>query len=134
MPLIILSGGPCCGKTTFASLLKTKLLESGVSTVKVINEESENIRKSQGYANSLAEKSTRAAIKSAVNVALNADTYVIVDSLNYIKGYRYELYCLSRSLRTPHCVCWIETSVENSVKWNDVKKTAEAEMSYTEEM
>lgn len=35
---------------------------------------------------------------------LSKETVVILDSLNYIKGYRYELYCIARALRTPNCV------------------------------
>jgi hypothetical protein len=80
-----------------------------------------------GYwrADSTAEKNTRGMLKSgtralphvavacsqlvalpssAVDHALNADTIVLFDSLNYIKGYRYELYCIARSQSTPHCV------------------------------
>lgn len=39
--------------------------------------------------------------------------------MNYIKGYRYELYCISRSVRTPHCVVWIECEDSISSKLND---------------
>jgi protein KTI12 len=53
-----------------------------------------------------------------VDHALNADTFVILDSLNYIKGYRYELYCLARSQRTPHCVVHIDCSYDVSLTWN----------------
>lgn len=51
-----------------------------------------------------AEKITRGGLKSGVNHALNAKTLVILDSLNYIKGFRYELYCSARSEGTQHCV------------------------------
>jgi protein KTI12 len=30
--------------------------------------------------------------------ALTKDTIVIVDGLNYIKGYRYQMYCVTREL------------------------------------
>ena len=30
--------------------------------------------------------------------ALTRDTIVIVDGLNYIKGYRYQMYCVAREL------------------------------------
>lgn len=29
---------------------------------------------------------------------LTKDTIVIVDGLNYIKGYRYQMYCVAREL------------------------------------
>jgi hypothetical protein len=51
-----------------------------------------------------AEKITRGSLKAAVDHALNAQTIVVLDSLNYIKGFRYELYCSARQESTPHCV------------------------------
>ncbi len=47
---------------------------------------------------------TRAFLKSNVEKALNDKTIVIFDSLNYIKGYRYELFCLVRSCKSTHCI------------------------------
>jgi len=43
-------------------------------------------------------------LMSSVERLLNKDTVVIADAMNYIKGFRYQLYCLAKSLRTPHCV------------------------------
>jgi protein KTI12 len=108
---------PCCGKTKFSNNLADYLQNSGNDVV-LINEESEHIRKDIGYKSSYAEKSTRGSLKSAVNHQLNANIIVIIDSMNYIKGFRYELFCIARSLRTPHCVCWVETDDEASVAWN----------------
>ncbi len=51
-----------------------------------------------------SEKNLRASLKSSVERQLSRDVVVILDSLNYIKGYRYELYCIARALRTPHCI------------------------------
>lgn len=67
---------------------------------------------------SVHEKILRESLKSAVDHALSPDTMIILDSLNYIKGYRYELYCIARSQRTPHCVVWVECEQELSNKWN----------------
>ena len=106
MPLIIISGKPCTGKTTFATLLVEYLKSRSNNQVNIelINEESLKINKLDGYKSSSDEKNTRGLIKSATNHKLNSECYVIVDSLNYIKGYRYELYCAARTFRTPHCV------------------------------
>ena len=41
---------------------------------------------------------------SSVERLLNKDTVVIADAMNYIKGFRYQLYCVAKSLRTPHCI------------------------------
>jgi protein KTI12 len=117
MPLIIVVGRPCTGKTTFSQRLAEYLRRHlpaaaaadgvrGVAasqvqepTVELINEESLNINKRAGYSSSLDEKHTRSALKAVVTNKLTGACCVIVDSLNYIKGYRYELYCSARSLR-----------------------------------
>ena len=41
---------------------------------------------------------------AAVDHALDAHTVVVLDSLNYIKGFRYQLYCAARAESTQHCV------------------------------
>lgn len=49
------------------------------------------------------EKKSRAAFISAIERSISKDTVVIADSLNYIKGLRYQLYCIARAASTPHC-------------------------------
>ena len=49
---------------------------------------------------------------------MSRDTHVILDSPNYIKGYRYELYCLSKLLKTTQCVVHCDTPVEKAAEWN----------------
>ena len=85
MPLVIISGFPCCGKTTFTHRLVESLNAEGISKIKVINEESERIPKFDGYHDTPQEKKTRGALKSAVDHALDAECVVILDSMNYIK-------------------------------------------------
>ncbi len=46
---------------------------------------------------------------SAVERNVVKDTVVIADNLNYIKGYRYQLHCVSRAANTPHCAVRIVT-------------------------
>ena len=46
------------------------------------------------------------------------NTLVILDSLNYIKGFRYELYCLSREAQQQHGVVWVLNSVDVAKQWN----------------
>lgn len=118
MPLIIVTGRPCTGKTTFASQLRDYLVASGKEHVVLLNEESLNLNKIESYQSATKEKVLRGAIKSAADHALTTSTYVIVDSLNYIKGYRYELYCTSRTVRTPHCVVWVAASEDTAAAWN----------------
>ena len=59
------------------------------------------------------------SLKSAVDHRLSgADSVVVLDSLNYIKGIRYELYCSARTFQTPHCVVWVAAADGLSEKWN----------------
>lgn len=41
-----------------------------------------------------------------------------MDSLNFIKGYRYELWCLARSAATRYCVIHVDTPAETCGQWN----------------
>ena len=118
MPLVIVCGYPCSGKTTFARQLADHLLAHGVGKVKVVNEESECLGKRAGYQDAASEKKTRGALKSAVDHHLDADCVVVLDSMNYIKGYRYELFCLAKTLRTPHCCVWVECDDAVGQRWN----------------
>ena len=125
MPLVILSGYPCSGKSLFALQLSEYLTSQGQNAV-IVNEESLGISKAEGYKDSAAEKVTRASLRSSVDHLLAGDTTVILDSLNYIKGYRYELYCVARSTRAPHCVCWVECDEQVSSRWNGARAAEEA--------
>lgn len=52
---------------------------------------------------SVAEKSGRANLFAAVTRSLKADTITICDSLNYIKGFRYQMYCAAREAHARVC-------------------------------
>lgn len=49
------------------------------------------------------EKSARAALFTAVQRMINKDTILVVDGMNYIKGYRYQLYCAAREMQVRVC-------------------------------
>ena len=51
-----------------------------------------------------SEKDARAAEYSAVKRDLGRDTIIVADGLNYIKGFRYQLYCEAKAVHTPSCV------------------------------
>jgi len=53
--------------------------------------------KSDYYKDPQMEKILRASLKSNVEKLIDKNRVVIIDSLNYIKGFRYELYCLARN-------------------------------------
>jgi tRNA uridine 5-carbamoylmethylation protein Kti12 len=97
----------------------------------VIGEEALQAKKSAGYSSATNEKVMRASIKSAVGRAVSAGSVVIVDSLNYIKGYRYELYCIAREQSTSTCVVWVTLDDHEAEKRHEMRK-AKGEDSYSD--
>ena len=64
MPLIVICGNPCCGKTTVANKLKEYFEKQKNLVVNLINEESLNVDKNECYKDSLNEKNHRSHIRS----------------------------------------------------------------------
>jgi protein KTI12 len=106
-------GYPSAGKTTRALQLKENFeariasasADARVSRLKVhlINDQSLGVSRSV-YHTAKAEKDARAEEYSAVKRVLSRDDIVIADGLNYIKGFRYQLYCEAKAVQTPNCV------------------------------
>ena len=111
MPCLILTGHPCCGKSTLAKAIEQRaLLRSDIANVLILTDHASD-----------NEKATRAELKShfdrrASSAASN--TLIIVDAMNAIKGYRYELYCISKASGQAHGVLWVMNSVANCYKYN----------------
>jgi protein KTI12 len=53
---------------------------------------------------------------SAVERLVSKDDLVIADAMNYIKGFRYQLYCVARAISTPHCVVGLSRSLVDGLK------------------
>ncbi|ANZ77197.1 BA75_04207T0 [Komagataella pastoris] len=128
MPLVVVTGHPSSGKSTRAQDLKEKLEERiaalqpndpgyGV-TVILHSDESLGIVKER-YRESVSEKSVRGTQISAVKRDLGRKTIVILDSLAYIKGFRYQLHCESKAMGTPYCLLHIIAPTESCYKWNE---------------
>ena len=56
------------------------------------------------------------------SICVSPERIVIVDSLNYIKGYRYELYCLSKHVKTPQCTLHCDISPDDARTWNSARE------------
>ncbi|KAF9957997.1 kti12, chromatin associated [Mortierella alpina] len=132
MPLVILSGLPSSGKTARAQELK-QFFESRLASqsqddvaapkakdyrIHIVNDESLNLDKHVSYNTATDEKKARGALMSAVERLLSKEDIVIVDSLNYIKGFRYQLYCVARAIGTPHCVMFCGCLPDVARSWN----------------
>ncbi|KAJ1878689.1 kti12, chromatin associated, partial [Coemansia sp. RSA 486] len=72
----------------------------------------------QTYASPRDEKNARGALLSAVERLVSKDDIVIADTPNYIKGLRYQLYCIAREVATTHCVVYCAISVDEARKIN----------------
>lgn len=114
--LIILSGYPCSGLTHRANQLQTalnqtqdELLSHSPSALKtrykihiVPTHDASHPR--TVYDNARTEKEARGVAYTRARRALGKDSIVILDGMNYIKGYRYQLYCEANELKTTSCV------------------------------
>ncbi|GAO46325.1 elongator complex associated protein Kti2 [Saitoella complicata NRRL Y-17804] len=125
MPLIIISGFPSSGKTTRANEIKAALLskiESTCSSLKVhhISDDTLHIPR-EIYRDTKKEKSARGTLLSAAERVLSPNDIVILDSMNYIKGFRYQLYCKAKEFSTPHCVVHVGVPIDISREWNKAR-------------
>uniref|UniRef100_A0A1A7YR93 Protein KTI12 homolog n=1 Tax=Iconisemion striatum TaxID=60296 RepID=A0A1A7YR93_9TELE len=125
MPLIVMCGYPCSGKTQRAKELKVCFEEKTKREVHIVGDAVLDVDRNGVYADSQKEKNVRAALKAEVERKVSKDKIVILDSLNYIKGYRYELFCLIKHAQTPHCLVYTLTSDEESSLWNQNRDAAE---------
>lgn len=69
----------------------------------LINAESLHLPRS-AYRDARTEKEARATEYSAIKRLLAPDAVVIADGLNYIKGFRYQLFCEAKAIPTTSCV------------------------------
>ena len=123
MPLIIITGVPCSGKTTRTSELKEYFENKAGRNVEVISEvdvlTKAGYDRNTFYADSKKEKSVRSDTKSAAQRMLNTSDVLIIDGSNYIKGYRYEIYCMTKLYKTPQCTIHCDIPIEHAWLWNE---------------
>ncbi|KIV97742.1 hypothetical protein PV10_01452 [Exophiala mesophila] len=150
MPLIIITGLPCSGKTYRAEQIATQL-EAYIASDPSLSKRSVQIIQSHHasldrkntpssssdqsptpenqpneistlrdeiYNSASREKTARAEEFSAIKRALSKDNIVIADGLNYIKGYRYQLWCEAKAAATRCCVVHVAAQEDECQKWN----------------
>ena len=116
MPLVIITGIPCSGKSQVAQNIAQHFKEKKVFLVQ--EQESLVSDKNETFNDSIAEKTLRSDVKSKVIRHLSKDNLVIFDGLNYIKGFRYELYCASKSVKTTQVTVHCDISPGTAWNWN----------------
>ncbi|KAG5293961.1 toxin-insensitive protein [Histoplasma capsulatum G186AR] len=129
MPLIILTGYPCSGLSYRANQLSTLLSsiqDSLTATIAskgrykfhVVHSHDESHPRTV-YDTARSEKEARAVVYGRVKRALGKDTFVIVDGMNYIKGWRYQLWCESKAAETACCVVHVGTPIDRCIVNNE---------------
>ncbi|KAJ9597984.1 hypothetical protein L9F63_026911 [Diploptera punctata] len=122
MPLILMTGLPSSGKSTRMLQLKEIFEHIHEKQVCVVSEHKVMIEsgneKNALFSDAAKEKMIRGLIKSEAQRLINREDIVIIDAGNYIKGYRYELYCMSKASKTTQCTVHCEVSPETAWEWN----------------
>ncbi|TLD30734.1 hypothetical protein PspLS_02130 [Pyricularia sp. CBS 133598] len=136
MPLVMVTGYPTSGKSTRAKQLyddfseRLKTPAGSKYRLHLISDETLSISRSvydlspdkvPEYTRSAnaSEKDARAAIYAAVRRVLSPRDIVILDHLNYIKGWRYQLFCEAKNISTPSCVLQIGCSADRARAINE---------------
>jgi protein KTI12 len=132
MALITITGFPCCGKSRCADKLKEYLTAKlqdpdyggPIGSVEIISDDTLGLQRSvydgvhicshdnapsvlKICLESSSEKPARGALFTAVHRVLAPNKIVILDSLNYIKGFRYQLYCAARESKVRVSTVWL---------------------------
>ncbi|KAK3375287.1 chromatin associated protein KTI12 [Podospora didyma] len=139
MPLIIITGLPTSGKSRRAQQLHTYLAERIASSpanskyrLHLISDQTQDISRAvydlspdklpaHVRSANASEKDARAALYGAVKRVLSPRDIVVLDGLNYIKGWRYQLFCEAKNVRTPSAVLQIGCGAERAKAVNEAR-------------
>ncbi|CAK9302669.1 unnamed protein product [Gordionus sp. m RMFG-2023] len=119
MALIIICGYPMSCKSDFASKLKEYLDKQDGKNIVLITDSDYMKNKNETYKNLKYEMELRQILKAQTKKLLNEKNIVILDSTNYIKSFRYELFCIAKSLGLKYCVIYCCISEEDVIKINN---------------
>ncbi|KAI0395357.1 chromatin associated protein KTI12 [Xylariaceae sp. FL0594] len=149
MPLIIVTGYPTSGKSTRAKQLQSYLSEriqqqspTPKYRLHYISDQTLSISRSvydlsvlpaHTRSANASEKDARAALYGAVKRVLSDRDIVILDGLNYIKGWRYQLYCEAKAVRTPSCLLQVGCTKEKSREVNEARLNKKAKIAHNED-
>ncbi|KAI1706404.1 chromatin associated protein KTI12 domain-containing protein [Ditylenchus destructor] len=123
MPLLVITGPPASGKSTIVDRLAANFKAKGFDKITVINDQDNSSFSREIYNNFKMEKEHRSSLRSAIERHLTKDHLVICDSLNYVKGFRYELFCVAKQNETTYAVLSVNTSPDVCHWLNDQIET-----------
>ncbi|KAK0416473.1 hypothetical protein QR680_012509 [Steinernema hermaphroditum] len=125
MPLLLVTGGPSSGKTTVVERIVEHFSAKGFKGKVTVVKDSDFLHFSRlNYNDSQKEREHRNFLRSMVQKELTKDGIVICDSLNYIKGFRYELFCIGKLVQTTYAVVHCD-AVEATCSWLNEQKCEE---------
>jgi protein KTI12 len=96
-----------------------------VKSVEIISDHCLGISPSV-YNDSASEKPARGTIFTSLQRQLAVDRILILDSLNYIKGFRYQIYCAAREMKLRTCTVHIVATPDLCREWNSRRSAAQA--------
>ncbi|GHJ84013.1 hypothetical protein NliqN6_0415 [Naganishia liquefaciens] len=128
MAFITISGYPCSGKSTRAQQIKKdfdrRLKDESYSgpslSVEVVDDPISKVSR-EAYDNSLAEKPARASLFTNVTRSLGEDKIVICDAPNYIKGFRYQMYCAAREAKVRVATVFVVAPPQKCREWHEAR-------------
>ena len=127
MPLIVVCGVPVSGKTyrtnEIVSKLEPVLSDNHWTGINLVNDENSGIVYAD-YGDFTKEKEARGKIRSQAEKYVDKDSITIIDSPNYIKGFRYELWCVARAAGT-NCCCIVPVGNYDECRARNTKRTGE---------
>lgn len=137
--LVIVTGLPTSGKSTRAKQLHEYLTEKIQSQppasqyrLHLVSDQTQSISRAvydlspkdlpaHTRSANASEKDARAALSSAVKRVLSTKDIVILDGLNYIKGWRYQLYTEAKNMSTPNVLLQVGCGVDKAKEVNEAR-------------
>ena len=133
MALVVLCGYPACGKTSFAQALAIALRNLSQPVI-IVNDDGtissttstvpSSLERNTIYGSTVSEKRYRSSARATAERALDGRTTVILDAPNYVKGYRYELWCMARQHNARYCVVHVTTTTSTDTGYGTDLLTA----------
>ncbi|KAJ2081665.1 kti12, chromatin associated [Coemansia sp. RSA 988] len=141
MPLIMMTGLPSSGKSTRAAELR-QLFEERLAlsenqhrklSVQIVGDDTLGILHN-AYATAGDEKNARGQLLSAIERLVSRECILIADAPNYIKGLRYQLYCVAREVNTTQCVVHCAIPIAEARRINESRGNEGYEPTLFEEL
>lgn len=127
MALVTISGFPSSGKTRRAEQIRLSVQQfiqsypGPLSKVVLLSDDTLNLNRSS-YDDSQSEKTARGTLFTAIQRQMSPDTILIIDALNYIKGFRYQIYCAAREMKLRVCTVFVVATQELCREWNTERR------------